>query len=153
MEPGPLTYDLLDDLMLGRPESLPRNRLALCTTIPREIGPIIELSFQRRYGFYDLPSIHDLRSSPTTQALLALHDSETLPRRKSGTALSPNEVEFSRIPRANAQDAPRWIAFCKRFENAACLAGFPKGVSAGLTGAFLEMVDNALQHSDSGHVV
>lgn len=66
------------------------------------------------------------------------------------SSLQARQVEFFRSPQANSDyEDWRWIAFCRRLEDASIKAGLPKGFSQGLAGTFGEMTSNILEHSES----
>jgi hypothetical protein len=67
---------------------------------------------------------------------------------KLTTQLAPSNVEFIRSFQTEDEvDDNRWIAFCKRLENAASKAGLERQFAKALTGTVEEMASNILEHS------
>jgi hypothetical protein len=142
----PLTYAVLDDMILaltvGRHESV-KTAFSRCTA--STIGPIVEYALHRRSN-PELPSLSGLPGSRVTRALAEM----TAGQSNSSLSLDPLECEFRFLaPVATEFDQPSWIAFCKRLERAAGAGGFKRPAATGIAGAFVEMADNVIQHSES----
>jgi hypothetical protein len=142
--PVPLTFELLEDVMYLEEER--RNEIIATTDIDR-IGPLVE------YAYHDYDNF-EKKVAPVAVGDEVLSLVRTL--QLSGitsmgqqTNLQPRRVEFIRAPQSMREfEDARWIAFCKRGENAGREAGLAKGFGAALTGAIQEMVSNVYEHSE-----
>jgi len=134
--------ELLQAFLMG---ALSLGTQTLYSLGPGRIGPTTELMLQRRH-LSTLNGTPLASASPAKDLHSAMASSGTLP---SGTSFSSHPIEFSRIPPAlESLSEPKWIAFNMRLKHAATSAGFTKKTAAGITGAFGEMVDNSVRHSE-----
>lgn len=150
--PGPgdqpedlLTFDVLDDLAdLAEGERAGE----VAGTAVRRIGPLVE------YAYHDyLNARRTLKVWSRSAEAAALGETLWPPGAlavPANTSLSPGDVEFIRPPRSEA-DADRgdWLAFRKRFENAAVRVGVEHGFAKALSGTMWEMTDNVIFHSEA----
>ena len=138
-----LSFDVLDDVLLASVglRSQLRDELRLLPII--NIGPILEL-FHLQPKFPELlPQISELRRTEIVSAFIRFRETTA-----TSNSLNPSTVEFI-VPPINVFRDPYWIAFCKRLERAARNAGLDDGEALGIVGAFREMVDNAIIHSEA----
>ena len=145
-----LSFAALDDLF-GVPQDR-RKEVAAWFQVgvgSENLGPIIELVLHREnYGF-DLPFIQAHVTGPAIDALLSLIYKKPDSRLPTGTNLEPKTIEVCGGFAVNGRQAEALrIAFWKRAERAAGMAGFSGKISLGISGAIQEMVDNVLQHSE-----
>jgi hypothetical protein len=150
MAPSHLDFGLLDAALPALLRSGDaRARRALAETPAAAVGPLAEYAFQASGRGAGLPRLKELCPSPAAHALQAALAARQFGHGHSSMSLQACPVEYLRIPPAEDQlNQPGWIAFCKRLQDGARRAGFPALTAAGLTGAFGEMVDNVLQHSE-----
>ncbi len=140
-----LSFSHLDDLLLA--ETLGRRSVvakALRETGLVELGPAVEYHVYRQSADTMLPDLGSLSPTVVTRAILGAS------RPSDGMmSLDPMDVEIRPIPsdEATLMDVS-WVAFQKRLQSAAEAAGFGKRTAASIVGAFCEMVDNAIIHSE-----
>lgn len=141
-----VTFDELDDVLLAH--SAGRGRVAaswLATAQFSEIGPTLEYCVQTSARDSSLPALNALPTTRVTKEVLSL---PTFSRRS--VSFEPKNVEIQRIPHEPSQIVePEWTAFQQRLKLASEASGFSSMEAAGITGAFWEMVDNAVLHSDT----
>lgn len=110
-----------------------------------QIGPILEFEYLRRQpNFRHLSQSAQLTTAPVA-ALVGRAIDQNTPL--VDTSINARDLEVARLPQALPQNAV-WSAFLRRLVSAAKLAGFEDVVAKGLAGAFGELADNALDHSD-----
>lgn len=138
-----LTYEFLDDLALaaargrGNPEAHLRSRQA------RRIGPLLELLALHRSATLPMEA---LPRSETGQVLArATSVTQSGQGHHVSGATHVGFVLTNRNP--EAEDQARWIAFCRKAQEAAELS-LPKPVAQGLIGAMREIEENVHLHSD-----
>jgi hypothetical protein len=146
-----LDFLLLDDLLpqVADPRCVTPSDSFTRMTIT-SIGPLLEYVSQVNACKGRLPSLQQLPPAAAVLALRGLqaHRSfEDVPASNSHTA-SP--VEFIWVPPTGGSGSePQWIMYLRRVQNAAEQAGFKSQLAKGLTGAFIEMTDNVLNHSEN----
>src|SRR5262249_8813069 len=146
-----LDFSLLDDLL---PQFAGLRCAALMEPFTRAridgIVPLLEYVFQANASNGRLPSLQQLRPAAAVLALrglLAYRSFEDIPVSSSHTARC---VEFFWVPPGRGSgSAAQWVMYLRRLQNAAEQAGFPRQAARGLTGAFIEMTDNVLNHSEN----
>lgn len=149
MKKHPLDFDLVDDLTLASPCSRGAVCEAVSSAYVEHIGPLVEYLFHQAARPDLLPSWSTCSPTLATSSLGATLDCGSFQRMPTNLCLDSKDAEFSWCPtNQEVLEDPRWIAFCKRFDKSAQRAGFSRAVSAGMTGAFGEMVDNVLAHSE-----
>lgn len=141
-----LTFSLLDDLLLAH--SAGRATIA-ATGLRRaqlsDLGPAIEYCIQQLSNGSSLPPLSTIPLSSLSKEIIA-----SLNGRRDSLSLQPKIVEIRPIPRDSSEIiTPAWIAFQQRLKLASEAAGFASRVSAGIAGAFWEMVDNAMIHGEA----
>jgi hypothetical protein len=140
-----LTFDMLDDLM-DLPEG-EREREVSSADV-RRIGPLVEYAY---HDYANAPRfLKALAHSPLVIALaeaLRIHGASA---GRLNTSLSPLEAEVISAPRSEEDTKrPDWLAFRKRFENAATNTGLGPEFSKALSSTMREMAENVLLHSDA----
>lgn len=138
-----LTFSRLDDLALACANGRESAAIAWLEGAQfSHLGPIVEYYIHQN-SLTNLPSLMRFSESPITRELKHLCDA-----RRYSLALQPKSVEIRVISLGEFERSePEWIAFQQRFKKACEAAGFSTRIAAGITGAFGEMVDNALIHS------
>lgn len=139
-----LTFDLLDRLP-SQPR--PDQQRQLEDVQVRRIGPLVELVYEDYKRCLDQLSI--LNDSEVTESLRKALTKTGISNCVLTSSLRPRPTEFIRnFQRKDEADDPRWVAFCKRLENAAYNAGVGRQFAKGLTGTMEEMAFNVLEHSE-----
>jgi hypothetical protein len=140
-----LNFELLEDVM-GLPLSERDAVLSQAATF--RIGPLVEYAYHE-YGDADR-CLRTWSGDQTVRAFAKALDLSGVMSASADSSLQAKQVEFFRSPRANLEyEEGRWIAFCRRLEDAGIKAGLSKGFSQGLAGTFGEMTSNILEHSES----
>lgn len=143
-----LDFRLLDDIEYA----LPRRREKVDALLPHlrstSLGPA--LAFFRQHRFQaDILIPQLLRQQPMAM-IAALIEIGTFDRMASDSGEQPHSSEVSWLPHCDGEfDDARWKLFLKRFNAAAQAAGFPSQQAAVLGGAFREIADNVVQHSEA----
>lgn len=139
-------FNLLDDALATTGRSR-RVVDALTEAHVNSIGPLLEYALCRIATRDHLPNIGEINQCDATARLLeALGWTTATPRNL--LSFVPLSCEFSPAPATDIGDDPRWIAFCKRAEEAAKHAGFAAPLARGFIGALGEMYDNIVIHSE-----
>jgi hypothetical protein len=140
----PLSYKLLEDVMYLEEER--RNEIIATTDINR-IGPLVEYAYHDYDNFEN--KVAPVAVGDEVLSLVRVLQLNGIRSMANQTSLQPRKVEFMRGPQSEREfEDARWIAFCKRWENAGREAGLAKGFTAGLTRAIQEMVSNVYEHSE-----
>lgn len=136
-----LTFELLDDLM-DLPEGKRVGEVAAATIL--RIGPLVE------YVYHDYAQTSRLLGALSHSRLSSDLDKALLSTDSPITSIYPRESEFIRPPRSEEETKrPDWLAFRKRFENAATDAGLGSEFAKALSSTMREMAENALLHSEA----
>lgn len=144
-----MNFAILDDVLPDMQELTTQTlQRALRSTPICQIGPVVEYAFVQASFPQVLPALTTWHHSLIIEAYLGLIRSGNghLP-----TSASPyaQEVEFAWAPSTRQAFAnPAWVAFRKRFQDAAQRSGLPKATAQGITGACDEMVSNGFEHSE-----
>jgi hypothetical protein len=139
-----LTFELLEDVM-----NLNKSHQAeiLAGTSLYRIGPAIEYLYQTELSKLDL---FDRNSSSVINPLkqtLQLKNFQLTPLITSYNAF---QIEFHKCyEKDSEQSDARWMAYCKRLEDAAKKAGLQEQFAKALVGTFDEMTGNVLDHSEN----
>lgn len=140
-----LSFHVVDDITNVSPEQISLAEKALHQMTSEQIGPLVEYLLLRKLHPH-LPSLATLNQSEVLSVLKHFTEDRHFPPNLS---LNANSVEFLPTPRCVADVArPEWTAYCKRLEEAGKRAGFPSLTAQGIVGAFREMTDNVLLHSE-----
>jgi hypothetical protein len=146
-----LAFSLLDDVLPQYVDSRCAEQMDQFTRARiNSIGPLLEYVFQSRTSNGRLPSLDQLPLAEAVielRGLFAVRCFSAVPLSSSHAA---RRAEFMWLPPDRASlNAPTWVMFLRRMQNAAEHAGFSKQVAKGLAGAFIEMADNVLGHSEN----
>jgi hypothetical protein len=137
-----LTYELLEDVM-NLNENLQDEVLAK-TNLYR-IGPIMEYLYQTTISKIDL---FDKDMSFFIQPLKQILQLNSFQQTPINTSYNAQQIEFHKCyEKDTEQSDARWIAFCKRLEDAAKKSGLQENFAKALVGTFGEMAGNLLEHS------
>jgi len=140
----PLSFELLEDVMYLEEER--RNEIIATTDINR-IGPLVEYAYHDYDNFEN--KVAPVAGGDEVLSLVRTLQLNGIHSMGNQTSLHPRQVEFMRGPQSEREfEDARWVAFCKRWENAGREAGLAKGFTAGLTRAIQEMVSNVFEHCE-----
>lgn len=143
--PSYLNFELLEDVMSM---ASPQREQIIERASTFRIGPLVE------YVSYEHSSIDQYLNShlsnQVVNAFIQASKLSSLMQAAKDSSLQAKKVEFFRSPQIKSQyDDGRWIAFCRRLEDAGIKAGLSKEFSQGLAGTFGEMTSNILEHSEN----
>lgn len=144
-----LSFPLLDDVLplLAEQEDMGPAE-AVTTARIDAIGPLLEYAFQAKLQNNMLPPLGSLEPCQAVLGLRQLLEVEGFGQVPLSISHDSLTNEYTWLPpSASDSDAPQWMMFLRRLQNAARDAGFTTQVARGLVGAFVEMADNVLQHS------
>lgn len=141
--PNYLSFQLLDDVLFVENEE--RHATVAQSSISR-IGPLVEYVLGNRL---EASAFLARRNTEEAGMLASVLDIQSVSKSSRSTSMSPQEIEFFRIPRTCSDfENPAWIAFCKRLQAAAKEAGLNDKFSNQIAGTFVEMSSNVTEHSD-----
>ena len=142
IEKNILTFDLLEDVM-----NLSENQQdeILAEADLYRIGPTIEYFYQTTNSKINLFNKNSSPLIPHLKQILQLNSFQQTP---INTSYNAHQIEFHKCyEKDNEQNDARWIAFCKRLEDAAKKSGLQENFAKALVGTFGEMTGNLLEHS------
>lgn len=151
-----MPFSVLDDLILADSLGIvPDDETLKLQPVFSDIGPTLEYHIHQSSGSGSLVRLESLPKSPAVLALLeAEQTGSTSVSQRSLADLSARRLEVIRLSvNVNDLSDPVYIAFGKRFQAAAEKSGFRTRIAAGIVGAFWEMVDNAIIHSNDANII
>lgn len=140
-------FSLVDGLTSISPRDLDAALRRIGVPTVSSLGAVIEYEFMRRQdGYSHLPRATQLAITSFTNVVeIAVETRSTAKLTNVSTAALAFEI--TSIPSTVSQNPP-WLAFRRRLIDGAKRAGFDPMFAKGLGGAFGELVDNAIDHSE-----
>lgn len=142
-------YNVLDSLFFVPAAELSGTLNGVSLTPDSGIGQLIEFCYVVRQAEYaHLDAVRSRVQDPRLRAVVDAVGGRDGELRT--TSLKASQHEVARLPPSHASN-PYWKAMYRRLGDAASKAGFRDSVSKGLVAAFLELADNAAEHSGAAH--